>query len=167
MWWAPTDTYLAHHGIKGQKWGIRRYQNPDGTYTAAGKARYFGDEPKFYKGTGIPRIKNEQEYKKLLSERKELQKLLDETKNEIFDQFEKDQASRSAIKKGVDWLRNRNKATTAYGELDKKHMTVEQYNTLMEKWWDTVGYDKMERFHDIDAQIYEHKRHLKKTNQHG
>ena len=32
--------YLEHHGIKGQKWGIRRYQNPDGTYTKAGIKRY-------------------------------------------------------------------------------------------------------------------------------
>lgn len=32
--------YLAHHGIKGMKWGIRRYQNEDGTLTAAGKRRY-------------------------------------------------------------------------------------------------------------------------------
>lgn len=31
--------YLAHHGIKGQKWGIRRFQNKDGTRTAAGKKR--------------------------------------------------------------------------------------------------------------------------------
>lgn len=31
---------LYHHGILGQKWGIRRYQNPDGTYTEEGKRRY-------------------------------------------------------------------------------------------------------------------------------
>ncbi len=31
---------LYHHGIKGQKWGIRRYQNEDGTLTEAGKQRY-------------------------------------------------------------------------------------------------------------------------------
>lgn len=30
---------LYHHGIKGQKWGVRRYQNADGSYTSVGKAR--------------------------------------------------------------------------------------------------------------------------------
>lgn len=35
-----TGTYIAHHGIKGQKWGVRNYQNSDGSYTAAGRARY-------------------------------------------------------------------------------------------------------------------------------
>lgn len=30
---------LYHHGIKGMKWGVRRYQNKDGTLTAAGKKR--------------------------------------------------------------------------------------------------------------------------------
>ena len=35
---------LYHHGIKGQKWGVRRYQNDDGTFTEAGKERYFGSK---------------------------------------------------------------------------------------------------------------------------
>ena len=34
------QTFLAHHGIKGQKWGIRRFQNEDGTLTKAGIERY-------------------------------------------------------------------------------------------------------------------------------
>ena len=34
------STSLCHHGVKGQKWGIRRYQNRDGTWTDAGKKRY-------------------------------------------------------------------------------------------------------------------------------
>ena len=32
-------TCLIHHGIKGQKWGVRRFQNPDGTLTELGKKR--------------------------------------------------------------------------------------------------------------------------------
>lgn len=31
---------LCHHGVKGQKWYIRRFQNPDGSLTDAGKKRY-------------------------------------------------------------------------------------------------------------------------------
>lgn len=34
------DSYLAHHGIKGMKWGIRRFRNEDGTLTEVGKKRY-------------------------------------------------------------------------------------------------------------------------------
>lgn len=33
--------FLCHYGIKGQKWGVRRFQNEDGTYTPAGKERYY------------------------------------------------------------------------------------------------------------------------------
>lgn len=38
------DNHLEHHGIIGMKWGVRRYQNKDGTLTNAGKKRYDRDQ---------------------------------------------------------------------------------------------------------------------------
>ena len=37
------EYYLQHHGVKGMKWGVRRYQNKDGSLTPAGKTRYDRD----------------------------------------------------------------------------------------------------------------------------
>lgn len=38
------DRSLTHHGIKGQRWGVRRFQNSDGSLTAEGKKRYLQGE---------------------------------------------------------------------------------------------------------------------------
>ena len=40
------ENSLAHYGTKGQKWGERHWQNPDGTFNEAGKERYFGSSSK-------------------------------------------------------------------------------------------------------------------------
>lgn len=47
-----TPTELAHHGIKGQKWGVRRFQNKDGSRTKAGKdrAKFLRDRVKASRG---------------------------------------------------------------------------------------------------------------------
>ena len=42
---------LRHHGIKGQKWGVRRFQNKDGSLTPAGRKRYDESDGKEKKET--------------------------------------------------------------------------------------------------------------------
>jgi hypothetical protein len=63
--------YLAHHGIKGQKWGIRNYQNPDGTLTNKGRKRY---------GVGKPRSKVNELKKSVSATVKSIKKRKEEKK---------------------------------------------------------------------------------------
>jgi len=39
--------YVEHYGIKGQQWGKRRFQNEDGSLTAAGRLRYLNNRSRF------------------------------------------------------------------------------------------------------------------------
>ena len=52
MWAYQSTDELYHHGVKGQRWGIRRYQNKDGSLTAAGRKRAAKLEKEYTSLTG-------------------------------------------------------------------------------------------------------------------
>jgi len=67
------NKYLTHHGIKGQRWGVRRFQNEDGTLTPLGVKRYQKLDEKWVKN------KSSNIYKKALKgSRKEMNQYIKE-----------------------------------------------------------------------------------------
>lgn len=49
---------LYHHGVMGQKWGVRRYQNTDGSYKASAEGRYDPDSTETKKNSKFQQFKN-------------------------------------------------------------------------------------------------------------
>lgn len=62
-----TSDEIYHHGIIGQKWGVRRFQNSDGSYTAAGKARYGIDSNGKMSKEGKTQEKIDRKYNRIVS----------------------------------------------------------------------------------------------------
>lgn len=85
----PASDELSHHGILGMKWGVRRYQNADGSLTNAGKKR-----------KGLVQTIKDKKKAKMLREAKEKKKAEREEKEAII---------RSGDRKTIE--RNKNKLT--------------------------------------------------------
>ena len=85
---------LYHHGIKGQRWGIRRYQNSDGSLKPAGRKRYndgadgIRDEKRKLRKK-LSKIKKKEKLEKLKSERDDLKKKV-KSEKEALKKLKKD-----------------------------------------------------------------------------
>ena len=71
------ENELMHWGIKGMKWGVRRYQNKDGSLTPAGKKRYDNEMAKLKEEEKIAKnkLRTQAKLNKLDEKRKEIKAL--------------------------------------------------------------------------------------------
>lgn len=91
------ETVLMHYGIKGQKWGVRRFQDEDGSLTAAGRERYqrdsvpkAGRKPKSKLATIGAAIKNKAEDKIDDVRKRNPKNLTDDELNERINRLRKE-----------------------------------------------------------------------------
>lgn len=119
-----SEPYLAHHGIKGQKWGVRRFQNEDGSLTQAGQERYQKD---------MERLSRLQSRARKVSTSRHARKLWVKNfasgKNERFNEFRKKTAARHA---GIDrialW-----RADHAYRKYKKRYAKTPMFKLSQEQ----------------------------------
>lgn len=148
---------LYHYGIKGQKWGFRRFQNEDGTYTERGLKRRLGNRLK--KRLKVPKDKSVtgEGMFKFMKNDKKVRKLLNKAGNKfdkeygtvggkksserISDVLDKRKATgiskdeyKSLIKKGKEKIANETGI-----KLDTVDMSFEDYKIISDKYLKTIN----------------------------
>ena len=128
-------SYLQHFGIQGMKWGVRRYQNSDGSLTPAGRKRY-------------GRAERKAEKKQFKKDYKEYKRIQDKVRSETYDKLYEENGAAELEKKlyskrydphNYESGKGRDKVRRERYELD------EEYTRLADKAYDdSYKYAKLE-----------------------
>ena len=145
---------LYHHGVKGMKWGIRRYQNKDGSLTAKGKAMA-SKKYKKYMNRANQEVNTTENYVKAYN------RAADKMNNGLIDKYNRDYDKKLGAKaKDHDFL-NDKEYENGYNKLFESVLSKEYDSVMMEAYKSNSNYKKaqaladkynMESFDDIVRQ---------------
>lgn len=86
--------YLAHHGVQGQKWGVRNWQNEDGSYTEEGKHHY-GWGYGYQRGQGSPPVSGKRVVRQRWQRESRQQNAVVQQRRELSEQEKAERKSRA------------------------------------------------------------------------
>lgn len=140
--------YLAHHGIKDQKWGVRRFQNKDGSLTAEGRLRYDED------GTKLSRAA-----RKHMRRADTYDRIYNEETAKTKQRNARDKAAGKLTKEVKDFRRDADNEWKEFRDVElRRAKRTQQYHTNAKKYWDNMSAGKkvgtMLLYGPIGAQSY-------------
>lgn len=100
---------LSHHGIKGMKWGVRRFQTKSGALTPEGKKRYSGGSDK-----KASLSKNVKKYNKKFDDWNRTQESADQKWSNVQEQYKS--LGRNAISRILNAAKNKSSAAKSYNK---------------------------------------------------
>lgn len=137
-----TEDYLEHHGVLGMHWGIRRFQNKDGSLTSAGKNRYKTDDGKSESKPKLTRAekkaaKAEAKAAKAEAKAAKEKEQLEEAKTKAIATANVDEIIRLSSNMTTDELRDAMTRVTALSTINKNRLPKEK--TTFDKAVSTLG----------------------------
>lgn len=147
------NTELYHHGVKGQRWGIRRYQNKDGSLTAYGKKRYAKELAKLE--AEKKRVRQYEQTAKKMSKLDDMRKDLDERKkalktDETPESTKQPKAQSAPQKRKLSELSNEE----IQAKIDRMNLE-NKYNTLAQERIDAVSKKEVSKGRKFTEEVLE------------
>lgn len=111
---------LYHHGVLGMKWGVRRFQNKDGTLTSAGKSRYSDGEQR---ESFLQKRKRHKQEKRWYSDNK---RGISDSENRYGDEYDRTESGKAKLKEYKKGIRKMYSGRDWTDEDDRKFSTTEK-----------------------------------------